>query len=58
VSQEGKKKSIKSEKVLELGYKVIELIVNPEKNIIIASSSIGTVYSYNVDYNQEAENVI
>jgi hypothetical protein len=29
ISQEGKKKSIKTEKVIEFGYKVNELIVNP-----------------------------
>ena len=52
VTLEGKKKSIKGSKVLELGYKVNEVTVNPEKNIIIACASNGTVYSYNVDYSE------
>jgi len=29
IGQEGKKKSIKGDKVLELGYKVNEIVVNP-----------------------------
>ena len=54
----GKKKSIKSQKVLELGYKIKEVIVNPEKNLIIAISTNGTISCYNVDYYEDHENVL
>jgi hypothetical protein len=57
LSQEGKKKVIKGEKVLELGYRLNEVHVNPEKNLIVTSAANGTVQSYNVDYIQDAENV-
>lgn len=33
------------------------MIVNPEKNLIIASASNGTVYCYNVDYSTQGDNV-
>lgn len=58
ISLEGKKKSIKSQKVLELGYKIKEVIVNPEKNLIIAISTNGTISCYNVDYYEDHENVL
>ena len=57
LTQEGKKKSIKGDKVLELGYVVKEVVVSPEKNLIIAVGTDGTVYSYNVDYLPQADNV-
>lgn len=57
INQEGKKKSLKGEKVLELGYKINEVVVNAEKNLIIASSNTGTVFCYNVDYATQADNV-
>jgi hypothetical protein len=57
VSQEGRKKSLKGDKVLELGYGVSEVVVNPEKNLIITVSTKGTVFSYNVDYASQTDNV-
>lgn len=47
---DGKKKVIKADKVLDLGYKVNEVHVNADKNLVIVSSATGTIYSYNVDY--------
>jgi WD40 repeat protein len=52
ITQEGKKKIIKGDKVLELGFKVTEVVVNPEKNLIIACASTGSIFCYNVDYQQ------
>ena len=43
--------------MLELGYRLNEVHVNPEKNLIVTSAANGTVQSYNVDYIQDAENV-
>jgi hypothetical protein len=57
LSQEGKKKALKGDKVLELGYVITEVIVNPEKNLIIAAADNGTVFSYNVDFASQADNV-
>lgn len=56
-TQEGRKKVLKGDKVLELGYTISEVVVNPEKNLIIAVSSKGTVFSYNVDYASQTDNV-
>ena len=58
LTQEGRKKHVKSNKVLELGYKVKEVVVNPEKNLILASAFDGTIYAYNVDHMPEADNVL
>ena len=57
LSQEGRKKSMKGDKVLEFGYVVKEVVVNVEKNLIITVGNDGTVCSYNVDHMPQADNV-
>lgn len=47
--QEGRKKIVKMQKVLELGYEVASIEVYPEKNMIFAISTTGIVSSYSAD---------
>jgi hypothetical protein len=49
LAQEGRKKIVKMQKVLELGYEVASIEVYPEKNMIFAVSSTGIISSYSAD---------